>query len=186
MKDFFYKKLDAYKVAKDYTIYVYSLVGKYPAYEQYALCDQLRRSAVSVPSNIAEGMGRMAVKERIHFLEISYASMIESLCQLDISYSLGYINEEELCKAEEIAEHLSRIMSGLRKNLTGNILDIICRKNCVKCPYYNGVLSDKRERNNMMDIEELFKNGKLQTFCPYYQQIEIAKSYSDIIFMPFE
>ena len=123
MKDFFYKKLDAYKVAKDYTIYVYSLVGKYPAYEQYALCDQLRRSAVSVPSNIAEGMGRMAVKERIHFLEISYASMIESLCQLDISYSLGYINEEELCKAEEIAEHLSRIMSGLRKNLTGKVSD---------------------------------------------------------------
>ena len=77
------------------------------------------------------------------------------------------------------------VNSNLRKNLTGNILDIICRKNCVKCPYYNGVLSDKRERNNMMDIEELFKNGKLQTFCPYYQQIEIAKSYSDIIFMPY-
>ena len=45
------------------------------------------------------------------------------------------------------------VNSNLRKNLTGNILDIICRKNCVKCPYYNGVLSDKRERNNMMDIE---------------------------------
>lgn len=121
MKDFFYKNLDAYKVAKEFTLYVYSLLEKYPSYEQFALCDQLRRAIVSVPSNIAEGMGRMAIKERLHFLEISYASMIEVLCQLDISQSLGYISEEELNKAEETAEHLSRIMSGLRKNLSGKL-----------------------------------------------------------------
>lgn len=118
MNDFFYKKLDAYQVAKDFTIYVYSLLKKYPSYEQYAICDQLRRSAVSVPSNIAEGMGRMAVKERIHFLEISYASLMEVLCQLDISQSLNYITEEELSNAEETADRLSRIMSGLRNSLT--------------------------------------------------------------------
>ena len=118
MNDFFYKNLDAYKVAKEFAIYVYSLLKKYPNYEQYAICDQLRRAVVSVPSNIAEGMGRMAIKERIHFLEISYASMMEVLCQLDISQSLGYISEEELNHAEETADHLSRIMSGLRKNLS--------------------------------------------------------------------
>ena len=121
MKDFFYKKLDAYKVAKEFTIYVYSLLTKYPSFEQYAICDQLRRAAVSVPSNIAEGMGRMAIKERIRFLEISYASMIEVLCQLDISQSIGYISVEELSQAEEIADHLSRIMSGLRKNLSDKL-----------------------------------------------------------------
>jgi four helix bundle protein len=117
MKDFFYKKLDAYKIAKEFTIYVYSLLKKYPSYEQYALCDQLRRAVVSVPSNIAEGMGRMSVKERIHFLEISYASMTEVLCQLDISESLGYISAEELQQAESIVERLARVMSGLRKSL---------------------------------------------------------------------
>jgi four helix bundle protein len=69
---------------------------------------------VSVPSNIAEGMGRMAIKERIHFLEISYASMTEVLCQLDISESLGYITPEELQKAEGISDRLGRVMSGLR------------------------------------------------------------------------
>ena len=121
MKDFFYKKLDAYKVAKEFTIYVYSLVKNYPPHEQYALCDQLRRAVVSVPSNIAEGMGRMAVKERIHFLEISYASMMEVLCQLDISQSIGYISDEELGKAEEIADRLSRILSGLRNNLVTKV-----------------------------------------------------------------
>ena len=118
MKDFFYKKHDAYKVAKEFTIYVYSLLKQYPQYEQFAICDQLRKAVVSVPSNIAEGMGRMAIKERLHFLEISYASLIEVLCQLEISQSLGYISEEDLSNAEDMADHLSRILSGLRKNLS--------------------------------------------------------------------
>ena len=98
--------------------YVYSLLKKYPSFEQFAICDQLRRAAVSVPSNIAEGMGRMAIKERIHFLEISYASIMEVICQLDISQSLGYINEVELKDAETKAETLTKVMSGLRKTLS--------------------------------------------------------------------
>ena len=118
MNDFFYKKLQAYKMAKEFTVYVYSLLKKYPAYEQYAICDQLRRASVSIPSNIAEGMGRMAIRERIHFLEISYGSIMEVLCQLDISYSLGYINETELSTAEAKATTLTKVMSGLRKSLT--------------------------------------------------------------------
>ena len=117
MTDFFYKKLEAYKLAKEFTIYVYSLLKAYPAYEQYAICDQLRRAAVSIPSNIAEGMGRMSIKERIHFLEISYASIMEVTCQLDISYSLGYISETELVNAESLAATLTKVMSGLRKSL---------------------------------------------------------------------
>ena len=118
MNDFFYKKLEAYKLAKEFTMYVYSLLKKFPSYEQYALCDQLRRAAISIPSNIAEGMGRMAVKERIHFLEISYASVMEVICQLDISQSLGYIDEIELEAAETKAETLTRVLSGLRKTLS--------------------------------------------------------------------
>ena len=115
--DFFYKKLEAYKKAKEFTLMVYSLLKKFPSYEQYALCDQLRRAVISVPSNIAEGMGRMAIKERIHFLEISHASMIEVLCQLDISHSLGYISEEDLDNIENLGSAVGRLMSGLRKSL---------------------------------------------------------------------
>lgn len=121
MNDFFYKKLEAYRLAKEFTIYVYSLLKKFPSYEQFALCDQLGRATVSIPSNIAEGMGRMAVKERIHFLEISYASVMEVICQLDISQSLGYINEVELKDAESKAETLTKVMSGLRKSLSEKI-----------------------------------------------------------------
>ena len=121
MNDFFYKNLETYKVAKEFTIYVYSLINKYPAYEQYALCDQLRRAVISVPSNIAEGMGRMVVKERLHFIDIANGSLMEVLCQLDISQSLGYISEDELKKAEDIATHLSKVMFGLKKHLSGKI-----------------------------------------------------------------
>ena len=111
MNDFFYKKVDAYHIAKEYVIYVYSLLRKYPQYEHYALCDQIRRASISIPSNIAEGLGRMAIKERIHFLEIAFGSLSEVSCQLDISQSLGNITQEELEHAEGIAEHLSKVMS---------------------------------------------------------------------------
>ena len=109
MNNFFYKKVDAYHIAKDYEIYVYSLLKNYPQCENYALCDQMRRSAISIPSNIAEGLGRMSVKERIHFLEIAFGSLAEVSYQLDLSEALGYITNEELDIAERKAEHLSRL-----------------------------------------------------------------------------
>ena len=118
MNDFYYRKLDVYNLAKDFVIKAYQLLRKYPEEERYALCDQLRRSVISIPSNIAEGMGRMAIKERLHFIDILNGSLYEVLCQLDISQALGYITENDLNKAEEIATHLSRVMSGLRKYLS--------------------------------------------------------------------
>ena len=121
MNDFFYKKVDAYHIAKEYVIFVYSLLKKFPQYENYALCDQVRRAAISIPSNIAEGLGRMAIKERIHFIEIAFGSLAEVSCQLDISESLGYISAEELQEAETRAEHLSKVMSGLKNYLTSKI-----------------------------------------------------------------
>ena len=121
MNDFFYKKVDAYHLAKEYVIFVYSLLRKFPQYETYALCDQIRRAAVSIPSNIAEGLGRVSVKERIHFMEIAFGSLAEVSCQLDISESLGYISANELQEAEERAERLSKVMSGLKNYLATKI-----------------------------------------------------------------
>ena len=121
MNDFFYKKVDAYHIAKEYVIFVYSLLKKFPQYENYALCDQVRRAAISIPSNIAGGLGRMAIKERIHFIEIAFGSLAEVSCQLDISESLGYISAEELQEAETRAEHLSKVMSGLKNYLSSKI-----------------------------------------------------------------
>ena len=118
MNDFFYKKVDAYHLAKEYVLYVYSLLKRFPNYENHALCDQIRRAAISIPSNIAEGLGRMSIKERVHFIEIAFGSLAEVSCQLDISESLGYISAKELEEAETRAERLSKVMSGLKNYLT--------------------------------------------------------------------
>ena len=117
MSDFFYKKVDAYHLAKEFVVQIYSLLEKYPPYEQYALCTQMRRSAISIPSNIAEGLGRTSVKERIHFIEIAFGSLTEISCQLDISQTLGYISQDELTEAENMAQRLSKVMSGLKNYL---------------------------------------------------------------------
>ena len=77
--------LRVYKEAKLLVREVYSLLDKFPKVETFALSDQLRRAVVSVPSNIAEGSGRYSIREKIHFIEIAYGSLTETLCQLDIA-----------------------------------------------------------------------------------------------------
>ncbi len=71
-KKYNYKDLEAYKESKTLVKQVYALLKQFPREEQYALCDQLRRAVISVPSNIAEGSGRYSVKEQLHFIEIAY------------------------------------------------------------------------------------------------------------------
>lgn len=112
-----YRKLVAYNRATDFVVYVYALIKNFPREEQYALCDQLRRAVVSIPSNIAEGMGRASNKEKAHFIEIAYASLMEVECQLDIAQKLDYINEGELMEIDEKSAELERLLSGLRSTM---------------------------------------------------------------------
>ena len=67
-----FENLKVWREAKELVVDVYHLLDHFPKFEKYALCDQIRRAIVSVPSNIAEGSGRKSLKEQIHFLEISY------------------------------------------------------------------------------------------------------------------
>lgn len=93
---------------------VYQLLKKFPDEERYALCSQLRRAVISVPSNIAEGNGRMAVKEQVHFLEIAYGSTMETYCQLMLAVDLGYISERDFNAIKPIILSTSKLISGLR------------------------------------------------------------------------
>ena len=115
-----YKNLDVYKEAKSLVVMVYALLKKFPKEEQYALCDQLRRAVISVPSNIAEGSGRSSSKDQVHFLEIAYGSLREVDCQLDIAHDLGYIDNVELSAASALIEKESAIISGLRNRHIAN------------------------------------------------------------------
>lgn len=119
--DYAYKKLQVYSKALDFVTHVYTLLKNFPKEEQYALCDQLRRAAVSVPSNIAEGMGRFSIKERAHFIEIAYGSLLETNCQLEIASKLGYISEKELITIDNECAELARMLSGLRASILSSL-----------------------------------------------------------------
>ena len=110
-----YKKLDIYLESKNLVKMVYTLLNKFPKEEQYALCDQLRRAVISVPSNISEGFGRYSTKEQVHFLEIAYGSLREVDCQMDIAFDLGYISQMDLSEISLQINKLAAIIAGVRK-----------------------------------------------------------------------
>ena len=116
MDRFTFFDLRVYKEAKDLVKEVYKLLSKFPKVEVYALGDQLRRAVVSVPSNIAEGSGRYSIKEKIHFIEIAYGSLTETLCQLDIAHDLEYITDEEFNNEQERINIIGKQLSGLRQS----------------------------------------------------------------------
>lgn len=75
---------------------VYKLMANFPNEEKFALSAQIRRAIVFVPSNLAEGCGRIPYKEKIHFAQIAYGSLMETFCQLQIALDLGYISETDI------------------------------------------------------------------------------------------
>ena len=109
-----YRKLDAYSKAQELVKAVYVLLKKFPKEEQYALCSQLRRAAVSITSNIAEGVTRYSYKDKVHFLEVSYGSLMEVMSQIEIAYSLGYINQTDLQNIELLVVQVARLLTSLQ------------------------------------------------------------------------
>ena len=116
MDSYQFEKLTAWQKAKELVVAVYQIANRFPQYEQYALSSQIRRAAISVPSNIAEGTGRVSVKEKIHFLEISYGSLLETYCQLQIAVELNYISLDDLETIKPLFFETSRLISGLRNS----------------------------------------------------------------------
>ncbi len=95
----------------------YALVRKLPKEENHALADQIRRSAVSIPSNIAEGYGRTGTKEYARFLAISRGSSYELETQILLCVDLGYLNNEEVMKALSLSQEIARILTKILQRL---------------------------------------------------------------------
>ena len=121
-KKYEYKNLDAYKESKALVILVYMLLKKFPREEQYALCDQLRRAVISIPSNSAEGSGRTSAKDQAHFFEMAFGSLMEVNCQIDIAHDLGYITNEDIENVEKHVRPIAALLSGLRRKILGESL----------------------------------------------------------------
>ena len=117
MDDFYYRKLNVYHKAKQLVVDVYDLIKTFPKDEMYSLNNQLQRAVISIPSNIAEGIGRSSIKERIHFIEIAFGSLTETMCQLEIAESLQYMNHEQLSIFDTEIKEIARMLIGLRTNL---------------------------------------------------------------------
>ena len=117
-----FEKLAVWQLSRTFVASIYQLLALFPSEEKYALCDQLRRSLISVPANIAEGMGRRSKREQIHFLEIAFGSLMETFCHIEIARDLGYITEEQFNEKERqielISKKLSKLTSSIEKSIT--------------------------------------------------------------------
>ena len=116
MEIFGYRKLIAYQKAKEVVKRTYKLLKKFPPEERYAMCDQLRRASVSITSNIAEGVTRYSVKDKSHFIEIAYGSLMEVSSQLEIAEDLDYITLEDRLNMDKLIEEVARLLSGLQSS----------------------------------------------------------------------
>ena len=111
-----FEKLEAYQLSREYVRLIYRLSECFPAKEDYALTSQIRRAAVSVTSNIAEGTSRSSQKDKVHFLEIAYGSLMEMYCQLQIAVDLNYITEADFMEIKPLIFKVSKLLSGLRRS----------------------------------------------------------------------
>lgn len=116
-----FRELNVWKKSMELVKEVYSVLDSFPNQEKFALADQIRRAAVSIPSNIAEGSARNSDKEFLQFLYIARGSRAELESQLEIAKMLGYISQsrfEELLKiSEEIGKMLNKFISSIKSKI---------------------------------------------------------------------
>jgi four helix bundle protein len=113
-----YKELETWQLAMKLVTEVYRVTKDFPKEEIYGLTNQVRRAAVSVPSNIAEGQGRNSTKEFLHYLSIARGSLFEVETQLEIARQLFYIPSEDAALIEQLIASVGRLINGLSRSLT--------------------------------------------------------------------
>jgi four helix bundle protein len=109
--------LDVWKKSLDFVNQIYKLTAQFPDQEKFGLTSQMRRSAISVPSNIAEGAARSTKKEFINFLYISQGSIAELETQLLIAKNLDFAKDGDLNKLIVKLDEISKMIIGLQKSL---------------------------------------------------------------------
>lgn len=112
-----YRDLSAWKKGMQLVTEVYAATRTFPREEIYGLTSQIRRSAVSVPSNIAEGHGRNSNRDRQYFMTAARGSMLELQTQIEIANNLGYLELERATRLMESADEVGRIINGLLRSL---------------------------------------------------------------------
>lgn len=112
-----FRELVAWQRGMEFVVECYRISGRFPTDERFGLTSQLRRAAVSVPSNIAEGHGRGHVKNFLNHLWIANGSLRESETQLLIAEQLGYVTSQSSRRSFDLADEVGRLLTGLRRSL---------------------------------------------------------------------
>ena len=114
-----HKNLDVYKISLKLVKEVYKATRQFPKEEQYVLISQIRRAAISVSSNIAEGASRISKLEKKRFYEISRSSLVEMDTQFEIAIILEYYKNGQMQELEQYLESTFRMLSKMIDNLSG-------------------------------------------------------------------
>lgn len=118
-----FKELNVWKKARAFIKEVYLLAGNFPKEEKFGLASQVQRAVISIPSNIAEGAGRVSPKEFHYFLNIAVASSFEVETQLILAFDLAYISEDTLNSALHNVQEIQKMLAGLMKSIKYLLLD---------------------------------------------------------------
>lgn len=116
-----HQNLVAWQVSCQLVKDLYLATALFPASEKFGIVSQIRRAAISIPANIAEGAGRQSMKEYQHFLSISMGSVSELDTLLIVSKSIGYLQESEFQDYSIRLEHISKLIHGLIKKIKSRI-----------------------------------------------------------------
>lgn len=116
MKIYSFEKLDCWQQARQLAVWVYNATKNFPAEEKFGMISQMRRAAISIASNIAEGTSRKTAKDQSHFSTISYSSTIELLNDLIIANDLNFLQDEHFEEGREMIEKQTLLISSLRKS----------------------------------------------------------------------
>ncbi len=112
-----YQDLEVWKLAVDFVKKIYQVTANFPAAEIYGLTNQIRKAAISVPSNIAEGQGRNSSREFRQYLAIALGSLAEIETQLIIAKEINYLSAEELNPLLSILDRIRKMTKGLSNTL---------------------------------------------------------------------
>lgn len=118
-----YRDLVVWQLAVNLGLEVYRASSSFPDSERYGLTNQIRRAAVSIASNIAEGYGRGARQEYIRYLRISRGSLFEVETQLEFAFKLEYIKQEAFNQLTEKFSECGRVLAGLLRSLEASDSD---------------------------------------------------------------
>lgn len=112
-----YRDLVVWQKSMQISVLIYELIIKLPENEKYGLIPQIKRSAISIPSNISEGYGRNYKKDFSRFLQIARGSLYENQTQLELSLNLGFIEENDLKEIKELSLEIEKMLNSLIKKL---------------------------------------------------------------------